>query len=253
MSARAEVVGRVPSRGDSTALTHEGYAIVEDDVPNGTVAGLIGSLDSNLSDASSLQRRSSVYGGRNLLRDIPLVREFAESETVRSLVEPILGTGAFAVRGLFFDKTSSANWPVNWHQDRTIAVREKRETKGFGPWTVKAGVPHVQPPIEILENMLTVRLHLDNCDETNGPLRVIAGSHRAGFLDAEAIASWTASTPAMDCLLGQGGIVLMRPLLLHSSARATRPHHRRVIHLEFASETLPYGLEWFESLHHGRS
>jgi ectoine hydroxylase-related dioxygenase (phytanoyl-CoA dioxygenase family) len=133
-----------------------------------------------------------------------------------------------------------------WHQDRTVAVREKRDVPGFGPWTVKAGVPHVQPPLTIMENMLTIRLHVDECQETNGPLRIIAGSHRAGFVDDKSIQSLTKEARPVTCIVPQGGAMLMRPLLLHSSARATKPNHRRVIHLEFAATPLTGGLEWFE-------
>jgi ectoine hydroxylase-related dioxygenase (phytanoyl-CoA dioxygenase family) len=121
---------------------------------------------------------------RNLLERVPLVRQLCEQTPIRSLVEPILGVNCFPVRGILFDKISGANWKVPWHQDLTIAVREKHETEGFGPWSVKDGVVHVQPPVRVLENMLTMRLHLDDCDEGNGPLRVLPGSHCSGKLDA---------------------------------------------------------------------
>ncbi|HUJ72241.1 MAG TPA: phytanoyl-CoA dioxygenase family protein [Verrucomicrobiae bacterium] len=228
------------------ALISNGYAVVPDVVTAETVASLVEAMEHGAPGSGALRRGTAVYGARNLLRENPAVRALADSETVRSLVESVLGTSAFAVRGLFFDKTPSANWPVAWHQDRTIAVREKHDVPGFGPWTVKAGVPHVQPPPEILENMLTVRVHLDECDETNGPLQVVAGSHRGGFLDNEAIRSCITDTHPVSCLVPRGGAVLMRPLLVHCSARATRPHHRRVVHLEFAARLLPGGLEWFE-------
>ncbi len=224
----------------------DGYVIMPDVLSAESVASLTQLLESDLPDGDTLHRGGAVYGARNLLRDVPAVRALARSANLRSLVEPVLGAGAFAVRGLFFDKTPSANWPVAWHQDRTIAVREKRDVPGFGPWTVKAGVPHVQPPLAILENMLTLRLHVDDCRGTNGPLQVIAGSHRSGYLDNEAICSWTRDTHPVTCIAFRGAVVVMRPLLLHSSARATKPNHRRVIHLEFAATPLTGGLEWFE-------
>ena len=227
-------------------VMRDGYAIVPGVLTAETVALLTQTLNSELPGHDILQKDGAVYGARNLLRDVPVVRTLAKSAKVRSLVESVLGEEAFAVRGLFFDKTPSANWPVVWHQDRTIAVREKRDIPGFGPWTVKAGVPHVQPPLAILENMLTLRLHLDDCQGTNGPLQVIAGSHRTGYLDNKAIRTWTSDTRPVSCIVPQGGAILVRPLLLHSSARATKPNHRRVIHLEFAAIPLTGGLEWFE-------
>jgi hypothetical protein len=78
---------------------------------------------------------------------------------------------------------------------------------------------------------------------------VLPGSHTAGKLDPAAIATWTACahTQAVDCLVPAGGVVVMRPLLLHASASGTRPGHRRVIHLEYAAEALPDGLEWYQT------
>ena len=114
---------------------------------------------------------------RNLLARVPKVREFAEFAIIRRLVEPILGPHAFPSRAILFDKTPGANWKVPWRQDLTIAVQNKADVDGFGPWTIKEGLHHVQPPTEILENMLAVRIHLDECSEDNGPVRVVPGSH----------------------------------------------------------------------------
>jgi hypothetical protein len=85
---------------------------------------------------------------------------------------------AFAVPATLFDKTADANWLVPWHQDLTICVKKKVDVPGYGPWTIKAGVPHVQPPVAILDRRLAVRIHLDNCSERNGALRVLPGTHR---------------------------------------------------------------------------
>jgi ectoine hydroxylase-related dioxygenase (phytanoyl-CoA dioxygenase family) len=159
----------------------------------------------------------------------------------------MLGTKARVVRGLLFDKTPDANWKVAWHQDLSIAVRQRIEVPGFGPWSNKAGVTHVQPPVAVLENMITVRLHLDDCGPENGPLRVLPGSHSAGVLAPASIGQWTRDVAPVDCHVAAGGAVVMRPLLLHASSTANCPGHRRVVHLEFASGPLPGGLEWFEA------
>lgn len=184
---------------------------------------------------------------RNLMEAVPEIAALARSEAVRRLAEAVLGPGCFAVRGLFFDKTPGANWKVAWHQDLTIAVRARRDVAGFGPWSEKAGVAHVQPPAGLLARMLTLRLHLDACGPENGPLRVVPGSHAAGRLDAEGIAEWRGRHAERVLAVGRGGAVAMRPLVLHASSPSERPRHRRVVHLEFAAEELPGGLEW-----HGR-
>jgi ectoine hydroxylase-related dioxygenase (phytanoyl-CoA dioxygenase family) len=226
-------------------IDRDGFALCKAALDNAQIEGLLRALSEETDDSDSGARRKggALYARRNLL-DVAAVRELARSERVRELVTPILGEGCFAVRGILFDKTPEANWKVVWHQDLSIAVQEKRDAPGFGPWSEKAGVTHVQPPIEILERMLAVRLHLDACDETNGPLRVLAGSHRRGRLDAAQISAAREATPETVCLAPRGGALLMRPLLLHASSPATVAAHRRVLHLEWAGEELPHGLMW---------
>src|SRR5262249_36630616 len=145
---------------------------------------------------------------------------------------------------ILFDKTPEANWKVTWHQDVTIAVAARREVEGFGPWSMKAGVIHVQPSAEILEQMLAVRIHLDDCGPENGPVRVLPGSHRLGKLTTEEIATIRVAVNEQPCIASRGTALLMRPLIVHASSGATRPGHRRVIHIEYANCTLPGGLDW---------
>jgi ectoine hydroxylase-related dioxygenase (phytanoyl-CoA dioxygenase family) len=183
-------------------------------------------------------------GLRDLLSRDALLRELASSAPVRAVAEPLVGPSAFVTRSILFDKTPDTNWDVVWHQDITIAVRARVETPGFGPWSVKAGVPHVQPPAHVLEGMVTIRIHLDDCFEDNGPLLVVPGSHRSGILSDQAIDPARCEENKVACCVPAGGAVIMRPLILHASRKAMAPAHRRVIHLEFAARPLPGGLEW---------
>jgi len=192
-------------------------------------------------EGEGISKRESVFAIRNLL-DAPEIQELARSKAVRDLIEPILGEGCFAVRGIFFDKTPDANWKVVWHQDLSIAVQKKQEVEGFGPWSEKAGAVHAQPPREVLENMLAIRIHLDDCDESNGALRVVSGSHLLGKLESTSMAQQTSEFETVP--VPNGGAMLMRPLLLHASSPSQSPNHRRVIHLEFAGCELPDGVEW---------
>lgn len=213
-------------------------------MPNAVDSGAVDALVRAV--GPMLDRGGRRAGARNLLGEVPEVRALAGSAGVYEVVKAVLGAGAFAVRGLLFDKTPGANWKVPWHQDLTIAVRGRREVAGFGPWSEKEGVAHVQPPAEVLARMVTVRVHLDECNEHNGPLRVIPGSHRSGRLSADEIALRRAEVAEVVCPVGRGGIVVFRPLLLHASSPAVRPAHRRVVHLEFAADELPGGLEWYD-------
>jgi ectoine hydroxylase-related dioxygenase (phytanoyl-CoA dioxygenase family) len=187
-------------------------------------------------------------GGIRHLLDVPSVRTLARSAPVRAVAEAVLGPECVAVRGILFDKTPDANWKVIWHQDLTIAVRERREVAGFGPWTEKESVPHVQPPVDVLERMVAVRVHLDDCGPENGPVRVISGSHRAGRLSTDDVDEWKARGPVVECLVDRGGILAFQPLTLHASSAATSPGHRRVVHLEFATGALPGGLAWYHAV-----
>jgi len=182
-------------------------------------------------------------GARNLLDDAQIAA-LAATPQLRQFACAILGESCFAVRALFFDKTPDANWKVVWHQDLTVATQQRADLPGYGPWTEKAGVPHVQPPVEVLEQMLAIRVHLDPCGTENGPVRVINGTHCLGRLSPDAIDRIRADQPESVCLAEEGAILAFRPLLLHASSPATRPGHRRVIHIEYAAPSLATPLVW---------
>ncbi len=185
-------------------------------------------------------------GHRNLMRRVPDVAALAASPKILGLLEELFGAKPIPVRSIFFDKTPEANWLVPWHQYLSIAVKERIDLHGYSPWSTKEGVLHVQPPVEILENMVTVRLHLDDCDGSNGALRVIPGSHRLGRLNSARIAEVRSQEKDFVCSIRAGDAFLMRPLLLHASSQAVAPTQRRVIHLEYSTCALAEGLEWAE-------
>ncbi|HYE18323.1 MAG TPA: phytanoyl-CoA dioxygenase family protein [Tepidisphaeraceae bacterium] len=227
-------------------LATNGFAIIDSYLGDDDVRRLLASLDVGPApvddiDASLRARRGVVFARRNLLSS-PTVRTFAGTTPVRSLVDAV-APGAAPVRAILFDKTGDANWTVPWHQDRSIAVRRRADVDGFGPWSEKAGVVHVQPPPAILREMLTLRFSLDPCDTDNGPLRVIPATHHR-ILDQREVADAAGRGPETLCTTAAGGVVLMRPLILHASSPARRVGHRRVLHVEFGPPTLPGGLQW---------
>ncbi len=230
-----------------TACDKSGFALVPQFVDEQEVESLRQSL-SNIKNSSAVREKDgAAYGVRNLLNIVPEIREFAESRKMVGLVSSILGEKAKIVRSIFFDKTPEANWKVPWHQDLTIAVREKIETEGFTAWTQKAGIRHVQPPDWILEKILTLRIHLDDADETNGALKVVPKSHCHGRLSAMEIKSWREKNGIEMCRAKSGDVLMMRPLLVHSSSAGIVPKRRRIIHLDFSAENLPNYLQFYGS------
>ncbi len=226
----------------AAAMNRDGYAIFPHVLSHEDVAALRAVIE-GIPSGDAVRKKQSVYGVRNLLETSPEICALATRPDVWRLVTPVLGEAAFACRAIFFNKTPDANWVLGYHQDSVISVAEKIETPSFLAWGQKAGVWQVQPPPEILSNMLALRVHLDDCGPDNGPLRVLPGSHRHGWVE-DNIAAWKQRVPEAACTAPLGGVVAMRPLILHASSKATSPSNRRVIHIEYANSELPNGLRW---------
>ncbi|HEV3138545.1 MAG TPA: phytanoyl-CoA dioxygenase family protein [Pirellulales bacterium] len=231
----------------ATEIESTGFTIIPNVLDDQIVSWLLDQLERVTYGEAVRQRGDSYFAIRNLLNAVPAIRELASSSCIRSIVDPIVGPDARVVRGIYFDKTPNANWKVAWHQDLSITVTQEKDVTGFGGWSQKAGVVHVQPPASILEQILTVRLHLDDTDESSGALTVIPGSHKHKRLSPERINELKEQIPAVTWVVRGGGAMLMRPLLVHASSASTNPSHRRVIHLEYSAAELPGGLEWHGS------
>ncbi|MFN8552596.1 MAG: phytanoyl-CoA dioxygenase family protein [Candidatus Obscuribacterales bacterium] len=218
----------------------DGFAVFKAVVPSPQIEQLIDIVEET-------RKEKSVPGLRNLLKRCSALRTFASSGVVFKIAQQILGGTPLPVRAILFDKTPASNWYVTWHQDLSIPVQNKVDLEGYGPWSTKDEILHVQPPAAILEKMVSLRIHLDACSEANGAIKFIAGSHRRGILEPEQIGSFRDSHAAFVCPADRGDIIAMRPLILHSSSIAEVPGHRRVLHLEYAGTALPSGIEWAEA------
>src|SRR5438552_95794 len=156
--------------------------------------------------ASSLP--SVVGAGRGGVRNLishPTVVTLLHHQRLGAYLWSVIGRDLVAVKATLFDKTSEANWRVHWHQDRSIAVRERRDVAGYGPWSTKAGTVHVEPPAQVLAQMLAIRIHLDPSGADNGPMRVIPGTHRDGKLTDQQIAKAVATRESAELCVRQGG------------------------------------------------
>lgn len=165
--------------------------------------------------------------------------------STKSLIKS-LETIIFVVKSIYFDKPEKSNWYVSYHQDLTISVDKKLDLQGFGPWTTKQNQFAVQPPIDYLKNIFTIRIHLDDTDEHNGALKVVPNSHSKEIYRPETI-DWNVETEEI-CSVNKGGIMIMKPLILHGSNRTTNNQKRRVIHIEFSNLELPDEINWSERL-----
>jgi ectoine hydroxylase-related dioxygenase (phytanoyl-CoA dioxygenase family) len=181
--------------------------------------------------------------GTRCLLDQPDVRDCALRLKKQLQEHNVLGGGAVAVQAIAFDKTSAANWKVTWHQDLMFPFAKAVASEGFALASVKQGIDYARPPTAVLERMLAVRVHLDLCDENNGPLRVVPGSHRRGIIPSREIDALATQESECVCLAHEGEMLLMRPLLLHASSQAKEPRHRRVLHLVYY-DGLPISELW---------
>ncbi|QDU35908.1 Phytanoyl-CoA dioxygenase (PhyH) [Maioricimonas rarisocia] len=231
-------------------LEHDGCVMLRNVLDASEIAAMTSALDAAFrADAetseSVRQRSGQVYAVRNVLTICPDILRLWRHPRLVGAVHGVLGRDAGLVRGLFFDKPPDQTWALPWHKDLTIAVRDRPEGSppGYSPLRRRAGVPHCEPPLEVLESMLTLRIHLDAMTEANGPLEVLPGSHRTGkqlrIDDFDPVTLHAAA----------GDVLLMRPLLAHCSGKS-RPatgQHRRILHLEFAAgPQLAGGLGWSE-------
>lgn len=193
----------------------------------------------------SLESKTLRSGGiRNLEKRFASIAKLAADPMLLGVAEKLLGGSPRLVRALFFDKTPEKNWSVAWHQDRSVTLNKRVDMDGWGAWSVKEGVCHVQPPCSVLNRMLAIRLHMDPADETSGCLQVIPCTHRHGILEQDAIDRIVESNRAIACIVSAGDAVIMRPHVVHSSRKSIRQAHRRVVHMEYSDYELPQGIHW---------
>lgn len=202
-------------------LETHGFRIISPELP----LGLLDSLREKIFATGS--------AGERCLLDQPDVRTAASALKEQLISNGALPTNSVAIQAIAFDKTVGTNWNVSWHQDLMFPFAHPVSAPDFELPCTKQGIAYARPPTKILNRLLAVRLHLDDCDQTNGPLRVSPGSHRNGILDSGRIAETIAHHDEVAAIAKEGEVLLMRPLLLHASSKATSPRHRRVLHLVY--------------------
>jgi len=223
-------------------LASDGFAVIRNIYTDQETGALLRCIESAENHSSSFRKTNDLFAIRRFLQEVPAIRSLLFTPALQSVIHAIMGNDYFIVKSIYFDKPAASNWFVAYHQDLTISVADRKDTEGYGPWTVKPNQFAVQPPVALLESNYTIRIHLDDTTVDNGALKIIAGSHATGIRRTETVDRDNETI----CEVPKGGIMLMKPLLFHASGRSSNARQRRVIHLELSNQALPNGLEWAE-------
>jgi ectoine hydroxylase-related dioxygenase (phytanoyl-CoA dioxygenase family) len=234
----------IKSNHNKIEIAENGYTTIEKVYSQKETEKIIAAIDLADQTKDTFRKSADVFAIRQFLKEIPEVTGLVFNQNLLRIISELFGDDYFVVKSIYFDKPETSNWYVSYHQDLTISVDRKMEIENYGPWTTKQNQFAVQPPIDILENIFTIRIHLDDTDENNGALKVIPKSHLQKIYRPETI-DWSVETET-TCSVPKGGIMIMKPLLLHSSSRTTNHQKRRVIHIEFSNRELPNELKWAE-------
>jgi ectoine hydroxylase-related dioxygenase (phytanoyl-CoA dioxygenase family) len=210
-----------------SAINENGFMLIQELFPHSAVSQLLEALNHS-------QLKRSRAGARHILSH-PGVNSLAVDSRLLNIAQDVLGPAAFPFRATLFDKTATANWLVVWHQDTALPLRERHETTGWGPWSIKDGVHYAHAPASALSQVLALRFHLDQSNADNGPLRILPGTHKLGVLTDDAVHDLASNASPVDCHVSAGGVLAMFPLLIHASSKSQVPLPRRVIHIEYAA------------------
>lgn len=228
-----------------TELEEEGYSVVSDIYSVEEIKAIVSCIEQADSDGLSFLKSKDLFAVRQLLTNVPALKPLLFNSRLLQLITELFGGDKyFITKAIYFDKPSGSNWFVSYHQDLSVSVDRKLDIKGYENWTVKKEQYGVQPPVQILENTVTVRVHLDDTDENNGALKVIPQSHLNGIVRTD--------SPTLQkdneafCKVSQGGVMLMKPLTFHASNKTVDKRRRRVIHLELNRYQLEEPLKWLE-------
>lgn len=228
------------------SIQENGFTVINNIFSNEEIERISEVIQNIDTSKETFRKSEDLFAIRQFLKEIPEVKDLIFNDKIKNVIKEIFGENYFVVKSIYFDKPEKSNWYVAYHQDLTISVDKKLELPNFGPWTTKQNQFAVQPPLNILENIFTIRIHLDDTDEKNGALKVVKKSHSKGIYRPETI-DWNVETEEI-CNVEKGGVMIMKPLILHGSNRTTNGQKRRVIHIEFSDMELPEELNWSERM-----
>ncbi len=225
-------------------ILSQGFAIIDNVYVEEEIIDLLVTISQADPSGPTFRMSNDLFAIRQFFKEVPSSINKVFTQKLRDIISENFGDEYFVVKSIYFDKPENSNWFVSYHQDLTISVDKKLNIEGYGPWTTKHNQFAVQPPLSILQDNFTIRIHLDNTNQENGALKVVPTSHLKGIYRQETI-DWSIETEK-TCEVKKGGVMIMKPLLLHSSGRTTNSEKRRVLHIEFSRSPLPENLNWAE-------
>jgi hypothetical protein len=223
--------GESTLRGDFSA---NGYVVL----PQFLADHEIGALETRVS------RDMRGLAGNRALLELPWCLSLARRIHGDPRLSGLWPPASRAVLCTYFEKSLARNWLVALHQDLSIPVAARIDASDYSGWSEKDGRPFVQPPLEVLEQSVAVRVHLDASDEETGALKVVPRSHALGRLRPQDASAARGMHGERSVAIPRGGLMLMRPLLLHASSKVTGNTRRRVLHFLFGPPHLPGGVQW---------
>lgn len=225
-------------------LEENGYSVLSDLYSDKEISLILACIENTEQSGTSFMKTKDLFAIRQLIKNVPDLAGLLFSKKLIKLISKLSESEYFLTKAIYFDKPSESNWFVGYHQDLSISVDEKYNLTNYTNWTFKKEQYGVQPPIKILEDTITIRIHLDNTTKNNGALKVIPKSHLNGIIRVDS-KGWSTENECI-CEVDKGGVMLMKPLTLHASNRTTNGQKRRVIHLELNKHSLTDPLKWLE-------
>lgn len=225
-------------------LETNGYSVSNGIYSNHEISKMVECIEEYLEKEHTNTSSNSLFSIRQLFIQIPRLKELVINDNFKALVRSVANQHCFITKAIFFSKPSDYNWFVSYHQDLSVNLNRQVTSKNYSKWIKRNGWYSAIPPEEVLKRTTTFRIHLDECNEASGALKVLVGTHKKGVQRIKSLDR--SKIEETVCSVKQGDLMIMKPLLFHASDKTTVPNKRRIIHIELCSKHLPDNLEWVE-------
>lgn len=147
---------------------------------------------------------------KDLFKDIPSIKPLLFNQNLSKILKSICETPLLS-EATYTERPNNSKEYLSWHQDFDFGKKENGNKQ---------------------KSSFLVFIYLDDVDHKNGALGVVPGSHNKILSDAEIETIANNSIPYV-CETPSGGLLLMKPLLLHAWQEPTSQMKRGVIKLGF--------------------